>query len=297
LELWVGTEAKAIEAAQLDDRQYQLDKITSHTGDPLKRSTMTFCVHFADGDIETHKEYSQDLADSQQLENYCRSRLRWELLPLLQKANTFITMIAQWHTHLELDDEVYVKLRGVHGMQHWNWYASLDLPDLETKTYYVKATFTRFAGSKYNLQNAMCFDYPVLKLKLTYYLDWIYLWARAFSVPEGCVLVDEAFVEAHPQVLSRPSSRAPQVPKPLKVLAPTTVRLDSRKASTDEPPTSSTSRQRKVTFAPTTVPVVTPRARALAPVDPSILLDQWGYPISRKQALKAQASAGETPSP
>lgn len=285
LELWVGTEAKAIEMAQIDDHQFQIDEITSHTGDPMKRTSMTFCVHYADGDVRQKRKYDQDLAETQQFETYCRSFLRWELRPLLYPAKTVISMVAQWRketqTHLELDDEVYVKLQGVHGMQQWDWYASLDLPDFEIETYYVLAKFTRFAGPKHNLQKAMCFHYPALNLKLEYYLDWIYLWARAYSLPDGCTLVDEAFVKMYPQVLRRPSSKAAKATEP-KALEPTSL----------PPPTQ----PRKVSVVAPAAPAVPPRIRASPYLDVSTPLDAWGYPISRKKAARARPSEDETQS-
>ena len=81
LELWVGNDEDAFKMAMIDDNQYRIKRILSHTGDPFTRSSMTFQVEYEDGTIVDNRGWDKDLFDAVQYETYCRANP--ELIPLL----------------------------------------------------------------------------------------------------------------------------------------------------------------------------------------------------------------------
>jgi hypothetical protein len=63
LKPFFGSTSEAYRAAMCDDDQYLIENIIGYTGDPERRSSMSFLVLFEDGD-QIYVPYNQDLANS-----------------------------------------------------------------------------------------------------------------------------------------------------------------------------------------------------------------------------------------
>jgi signal peptidase I len=264
VELWVGSEVDAVHAAMKDDQQYEVKKITSYTGSPLRRSEMTFRVEFVDGTIVEEREWDRDLHECQVFVDYCLSQP--ELAPLL-----FNVDIAQQKTTelrrksieaIKPGDIIYVKLHGYKGHDGYDWYKTQNLPDYKTTTYVLQAQVHRFSGSKTNKLSAITVKYPVLNATKEYYNDWVVYWGSTKTLSDDFVLIDDAFVMKYPQLLE--GRKPPQGPHPVVV----------KPAKQAEVP--------KVEFRPRRI---LQRGSDEGADSSAVTLDAWGYPI--KQSRKA----------
>ena len=99
-----------MEAALRDFDQHVIHRIITFTGDPYKRTTTSFQVEFADGDI-LWKQNDKDLADTIQFEDFCRShRFLWPLLLTQDQANLRNREIIYSPITYNNNDTIYVNL-------------------------------------------------------------------------------------------------------------------------------------------------------------------------------------------
>lgn len=133
-----GSRDDAIAMGKLDKNQFFIISINYYTGNPNTRSTMEFNVTFEN---ETQMvPYNDDLADTEQFENFVLARP--ELFPLRYSAKIARAEIAALNklaiTEVSPGDKVYVDIRSYQGNGASVWYDTLDLPEKYIKTYVVE---------------------------------------------------------------------------------------------------------------------------------------------------------------
>jgi len=153
LKMFHGSEQDAREAAQLDNDQYELDRILAYRGDPEQRTTMEFEMKFADGTIKW-LVWSKDLFATIAYENFCRSRP--ELSPLIYSAADALKLKQELNkkpiTGVSPGQSAYVDIRYYSS----EWYAQLGLPDPDHHSYVVKFDYTEWANKKHTKIWATC---------------------------------------------------------------------------------------------------------------------------------------------
>ena len=193
---YCSSREEAQEAAMRDNQQFVAKTIHSYTGDSRTRTSMTFTVEFADGDIR-QLPWSPDLLCEAYYE-FCAARPHLHHLTLdTRMANKFKTqMNKQPITAISVGDVIYLDLRFFGDL----WYEALELPDSATTTYVLEAKYTHWyhARSKRKIS---------LKLTLlpehTYALDGytVFCWGtRTTFDPSTMVLVDVAMLVRYPQI-------------------------------------------------------------------------------------------------
>lgn len=153
LKIFHGTEQDARDAAQLDNDQYELDRILAYRGDPEQRTTMEFEIRFADGTI-MWLVWSADLFGTTAYENFCSSRP--ELRPLLYSASDALKRKQETNkqpiTEVAPGQSAFVDIRYYSS----EWYACLGLPDPEHHSYVVKFDYTGWANKNHTKIKATC---------------------------------------------------------------------------------------------------------------------------------------------
>jgi len=200
VKMFYGTIEEAKRIAMLDNDQYELDKILAHKGYPTKRTTMQFEVLFKDG-TKVWKYFDPDISNTITFEEYCRSLPELQLL--LLSATEADKRLKLWKKSPIVDvkpkDEYFVDLRCYDA----NWYETLPLPDKDHITYVVLYEYGTFVNKDKKQIRATC---PVFKEtfpKLTNEFIKMY-GSNKNLIPNGdtVVLIDEAFVQQYPCVLS-----------------------------------------------------------------------------------------------
>ena len=199
LKLFVGSEQEAKQMALLDKNQCLITEILAYRGDPLKRTTCLFLIHFDDGDL-VWVPYSTDISSTQQFEAFCNARP--ELYLLLFTAAEASTMMAAINrtniTEVGPGSNVYVDLRFFGS----DWYNSLGLPNSDTVTYlvcfcyhhwYHKTTFTKIV--------AMCYIFDEVWPVNHYFVR---AYGSKFQPSSSDVVVTSDFIHMYPQIVSSP---------------------------------------------------------------------------------------------
>ena len=187
----------AFKAAQLDYDQYVVTEIAYYRGNPTIRTTMEFFVRFADGD-ERWVTWNQDLADTIQFEDFCRSRS--PLYPLLFKdteAKKMMTDIRRRQINeVKPNDQVFIDLRFFGGA---TWYNDIGLPDAHKSNYVLPCKYGAWRGTK---KLSIWIDCRLTgdHLPMDHYDIKAYGLDKVF-VPERMVLVTKALIEQYPLIL------------------------------------------------------------------------------------------------
>ena len=197
LEYFVGSKEDAVEAAIRDQEQFRVKVIHGYKGDSNHRTSMTFIVEYADGDI-LEVPWSRDLFDCQAYEDFCKSRKYLHHLILDQNQVTpFKTQLRRADvTAVQVGDRVYVDLR-FFGDQ---WYQSLDLPDFSTKSYVVVFEYTHW----YHRTSKKKISARFLLNGATYALDnyLVFAWGSVKTFDETyMVLVDADIAKRYPRIV------------------------------------------------------------------------------------------------
>ena len=191
LKLYAGDRDKAYDMARRDQDQHVINKVLSCKGDSHKRTTMTFTVLFAGGDI-VELPYSKDLFDSIPYEEFCNSKPYLRHLKLtVQQANKFIQGIKKQPMHgYRVKQEVYLDIR-IYGDA---WFNNLQLPDADTITYVSKFIITKSSTKKVSMIN------PLTKDHHQFGAYDIYCFLHTEFNDSNMVIIDEAFMVQYPQV-------------------------------------------------------------------------------------------------
>jgi hypothetical protein len=195
LKVFHGSQEDAKKLACLDYEQHEVEAVTAHCGDPLKRSTMEFEILFRDGEIQWLK-FSPDIFATVPYELYCRSRSY--LLPLLvsveQAAVQLKTIKGKPISSVAPGDTVYVDLR-----EDPAWYYGLDdtLPDVFHSVYVWVVQYVEWVREPKKIRTYT----PVLDEYRDVENYWVFAYGSVLSVPTGATVVDEAFVLQYPAIL------------------------------------------------------------------------------------------------
>ncbi len=164
---FIGSYDDAVRIAKLDQNQYHIVSINYYTGNPHIRNSMLFNVSFEDGS-NVMLPYSNDLADSEQFNNYIQSKS--VLYPLRYTASEAKKAIASMNKLVIVDVDVgmsvYLDLRYFDGIDR-AWFDSLDLPE-KSKTYVVSIEFDKWVSRQHTKISAKCRTFNS-KLMLTSY--------------------------------------------------------------------------------------------------------------------------------
>jgi len=194
--LFVGSQADAFNAAQLDADQFLVESIIQYRGDPHLRTTMEFLVRFVDG-TEHWIPYSDDITSTVHYEIFCKSISHLRVLlyttAMVPKVNADINRSAI--TEVSVGDTVYVDLRSYGHL----WFDHLRLPDIGNRAYVLKYLYVRISLSKRVIW-ARC-DLFQEEWKLNHVFVHDYGTKKIFD-PRMMVLIDEEFLRAHPYLVS-----------------------------------------------------------------------------------------------
>ena len=196
LKLFVGNAEDALKMAMLDADQFVVDRFLAYKGDPVSRLSMEFLVRFADG-AEVWLPWSEDLFATVQYEEYVR--LVPELSPLLYRVKDVKNIVTNLNkcpiTDAQPGDTIFVDIR-YYGA---DWYDSLALPDLHTKTYVAEHTYGRINRNKLKIE-VRC---AVLQRSFLANHSFVQQYGQRLQPREGDIVVTQALVEAHPALLSK----------------------------------------------------------------------------------------------
>ena len=195
LKLFHGTEQDARDAAQLDNDQYELDRILAYRGDPEQRTTMEFEIMFADGTIKW-LVWTADLFDTTAYENFCGSRP--ELRPLLFTAADALKRKQETNkqpiTEVAPGQSTYVDIRYYSS----EWYAGLGLPDPEHHSYVVKFDYTGWANKNHTKIKATC---ELFDEQHVLNHDFVKRYGSRLALANFMTLVDRATVLRFPTLI------------------------------------------------------------------------------------------------
>ena len=194
LKICFATEDDAYQAALVDYQQYVIDTILNYKGDPELRTSMSFLVRFLDT-TEMWLPYSRDLSESIPFEKFCRQNR--PLLPLIYTVQAWGKVRKESFRRVQEvqpGDLCYVDLRA----WGYGFFASLDLPDVD-KTYVLRCRYGRWRGKGQLSIELWC------ELFRQFY-NWdafsVYAYGTNKVLTDQMILVDEAFAELYPAILS-----------------------------------------------------------------------------------------------
>jgi len=193
IHIFIGTKEDAMEAALRDFDQHVIHRIITFKGDPYKRTTTSFQVEFADGDI-LWKQYDKDLADTIQFEDFCRShRFLWPLLLTQDQANLRNREIIYSPITYNNNDTIYVNL---YAWTATNYHANT-LPDKYTTSYYVQALCSH---KKTNTREPKIrLTFPVFNTHFEVNNSFIFSYCSSHLPPNAQLITPELFLQ-HPKL-------------------------------------------------------------------------------------------------
>ena len=198
LELFYGSAEEAFNAAMRDQEQFMVDKILGYKGDCRKRTSMTFKVKYADGEV-LDIPYTPDIL-CEAYYDFCQSKpFLFHLSLDTDMATRFIRDKRKENiTSVSPGDTVYVDLRFFGDL----FYESLQLPDWETSSYVVPFTYLRWyhkGGSRKKI--TVRFDLNKQLYGFDNYM--VYAWGRQWEFDESSmILVDDTITKHHPEILA-----------------------------------------------------------------------------------------------
>jgi phospholipid-translocating ATPase len=162
LKRFYGSEAEAKAAANIDQDQFEVERIIGYRGDPTKRSSIQFGLLFKAGDI-VWKYYCKDIFDTQYFEDFCESRPELKRLlttETIAKAKTTAinklpiseTLVNSKTTAINklpisetlVNSSAFMNLR-IYG---YDKYCKFNLSDSDSKIYLTSITFGQLNKTK-----------------------------------------------------------------------------------------------------------------------------------------------------
>jgi hypothetical protein len=196
LKLFVGTKAEAELMAQLDADQHVVDRFLAYKGDPMSRMSMEFQVRFADNTV-VWLPWSEDLFATVQYEDYVRSVP--EIFPLLHRVKDAKLMIAEINkvpiSGIAAGDTVFIDIRAFGA----DWYGTLSLPDLHTKTYLAQHTFGKLDRSHLKI-DLSC---ELLRRKFSANPVFVHQYCRRNAVTDDAIVISADLVMSHPDLVTK----------------------------------------------------------------------------------------------
>jgi len=193
LKPFMGSLHDAYQAAKTDDDQYVIISIIDYSGDPLKRSSMEFCVLF-EGEDKLWLRYNPDLSASSQFQLYIRSHP--ELEPLIMSADDWRTKSAEYNRlgiiGVNPGQVCFVNLKS------WGaeYFRSLNLP--LGMTYVVQCQYIKWTTPRRKKIDMHC---SLFSQRFEWDATSTRLYGMFSHLRSDMVLVDENFCQQHPKVL------------------------------------------------------------------------------------------------
>jgi len=198
LKLFAGSEEEACDVARADYDQHVVSEILAYRGDPELRSSMTFEVRFADGDVRW-LPFSKDLSETQHFEQFCTTYLT--ISPLLYTTVVAARMRRDINgrpiTEISPGDNVFVDIRSFGNPA---FYDELTLPDPYHTCYAVLGVYGDWSSAQHK---KIEISFPLFKQQFTVDHDYVRRYGSVKVFDVSCmVLVDAAFARTHPRVLA-----------------------------------------------------------------------------------------------
>ena len=202
LKPFFGEMEQALEVAKLDKNQFNIVSINHFSGNPHRRTSLSFNITFEDGTID--RRYDVDLAGSMQYQAYVVQRKYLFPLRYRTAAEACAAIAALNKTIIvspQPGDLVFLDLRFFdgYGKKVAEWFDGLGLEE-KVRTHVTQARCTKWAAGQKKLQALL----PVFSLDVT--LSMFDITACVYTPDvvneDEFVVVDAAFVTQHPTVLS-----------------------------------------------------------------------------------------------
>jgi hypothetical protein len=195
LKYFFGTKEEAFDAALRDNDQFVVDHIMAYRGDPLIRTSMYFYVKYRDGTVHW-REWTKDLYDTIQYEQYCSSLPQLEPLKVLQKEALSFMKATNLTPIVEVDIGVtaYLDIRAIGA----GWYAGLYLPDCDFTTYVVPLIYRTWQNDSHTRINAVI---PSLRIEWTnrnaVNHSFVKMWGSQVTLESHMTLITLAFINEY----------------------------------------------------------------------------------------------------
>ena len=194
------SEAKRL--ARIDTQQFMVTRIAGYRGDPQLRTTMEYLVVYDDGD-ERWRPHTEDITLTEAWKEYVAAVPRLTGLAMTaEEQRKRITNVNKKKIVFGRDEILNKDTIVYMDMRAWGaeWYSQLPLPNLHTITYVVQCNFTGITkkGYKIDLQCQLLTGKKKFEMPHIFLLDEC-IWTLD---PSKHVVVDLAFIQKYPQVLS-----------------------------------------------------------------------------------------------
>lgn len=195
LKPFFGSPAEAYKAAMVDDDQYLIKHILGYTGDPERRSSMSFLVLFEDGD-QINVPYNQDLVNSLPFQRYCES---------LPQLSSLLHTVEQWK-RIKSDTNsrgiqriipgqlCYVDLRA----WGWDYFSSIGLPDVNATVYVVTCRYVKWTNSTRKKIDLIC---KLFNQRFEWSATDVDAYGRHHELRNDMILVDGDLCAKYPKIL------------------------------------------------------------------------------------------------
>ena len=201
LKPFFGGRNEALEVAKLDKNQFHIISFNHFSGNPHRRTSLSFNITFEDGTVD--RLYDADLAASAQYQAYVR-RMKYLYplrFPTREEANSAIRSLNRTViVSPQPGDIVYIDLRlfDSSGGKVSAWYDNVGLPDKE-RVHVTKARCVKWASPA---KRKIDVELPVFQrtCRLCTYDIVACVYAPDEITGDGFVIVDGAFVHTHPAI-------------------------------------------------------------------------------------------------
>ena len=199
--LYTGADDEtAFQLACRDDDQHKVRGIRAYRGEPVTgRKYCTFLVEFSDGEL-CWIQYGPDLCRTEVFGEYCAKtpELRILLMPILRAVEMLKTERVLSIPQSFTTRTWFLDLR----IFSFTWYDSLQLPESDTMTYVIEATFHKYTNTRKTRAEMFV---PLFKEFLRN-LDFYWFRVNAYRRLEHCttesiVMVDDALITQYPYIL------------------------------------------------------------------------------------------------
>ena len=195
LKPFFGSIDEAERLAQMDFDYFTVTNISHYTGDPLRRTTLEFCVTYSDGDWQWRR-YGLDLASTDHFKNFVFAHPELYLLNFPTSNNVAFRELQRMRrakiTLVEPGQSCVVHLRAFGA----TWYQTvLDLPNPESTDYVVPCTFTQWLSTRQNLIELSC---PLFHRLFEWTNHDVYSYGTLVSPPVNAVVVTTELIHSSP---------------------------------------------------------------------------------------------------
>ena len=199
LKPFFGDMSEALEVAKLDKNQFNIVSINHFSGNPHRRTSLSFNITFEDGVVD--RKWDADLAGSMQYQAYVETKkylypLRYRTAAEARDAIAALNKVAI--ASPAPGDVVFVDLRlfDVSGKEVSEWFDSLGLED-KVRTHVTRAECGKLAAGGKKIAVTLPVFGRVVRLSMFDVTTCVY---ALDEMDEDFVIVDDEFVNAHPEI-------------------------------------------------------------------------------------------------